>query len=82
MNRLIQGNAVENRESASNQTLWNRCDVCGQFISIKDFQSGSAIRKLLTPDSDYSYEEFETLCYRHSIDLSKYQNLHYEIKRL
>ena len=64
----------------SSRDVWNRCDICGQFISIKDFESGLAIRQLLTPDSDYSSEEYETLCYKHSIDLSKYQNLHYEIR--
>lgn len=49
--------------------IWNRCDICGQFISIKDFESGSAIRQLLTPDSDYSSEEYETLCYKHAKEL-------------
>lgn len=42
--------------------IWNKCDICGQFISLKDFESGLAIRKLLTPDSDYSTEEYETIC--------------------
>ena len=48
---------------------WNKCDVCGQFISLKDFESGDATRQLLTPDSDYSYEEYETLCRKHTKEL-------------
>lgn len=43
---------------------WNRCDVCGQFISFKDFGKG-AVRNLLTPDSDCSKETWETLCVKH-----------------
>ena len=42
---------------------WNRCDVCGQFIALADFERG-AIRKLLTPDSHFSRETYETLCAR------------------
>lgn len=45
---------------------WNRCDVCGKFISMQDFQDGKALRHLLTPDSDRSREEFETLCSEHN----------------
>jgi hypothetical protein len=44
--------------------LWNRCDICGRFIAYKDFDHG-AVRTLLTPDSDHSREEWETLCQRH-----------------
>lgn len=45
---------------------WNRCDACGQFISMKDFENGTAIRQMSTPDSDYSVESYETLCAHHS----------------
>lgn len=45
---------------------WNKCDTCGKFISMKDFNSGKAIRTLLSVDSDYSCEEYETLCRKHS----------------
>jgi hypothetical protein len=41
--------------------VWNRCDECGQFISYIDFMQG-AIRRLVTPDSDRSREEYLTLC--------------------
>ena len=33
-----------------------RCDVCGRFVGM----NGS--RRLITPDSDRSSEEYETLC--------------------
>lgn len=46
---------------------WNRCDVCGRFIPLDNFREhGGAVRKLLTPDSDRSVEEWETLCKEHS----------------
>ena len=43
-----------------NKTI--KCDACGQFISYKALESGKAMRSMVTPDSDYSYEEWETLC--------------------
>jgi CRISPR/Cas system-associated protein Cas10 (large subunit of type III CRISPR-Cas system) len=45
---------------------WNRCDVCGKFISFADFESGKALRIMVTPDSDYTAETFETLCRDHN----------------
>ena len=44
---------------------WNRCDVCGQYIPIDDFASGKASRALFTPDSEFTTEEYETLCHKH-----------------
>lgn len=44
---------------------WNRCDVCGRFIAMKDFDKG-ARRNLLTPSSEFTREEFETLCIEHA----------------
>lgn len=41
---------------------WNRCDYCGKFISFSDLDSGKASRKLVTPDSYLSKEEYETVC--------------------
>ncbi len=35
----------------------DKCDVCGQFVSYMRMH-----RKMITPDSDYSKEEWETLC--------------------
>ena len=34
-----------------------KCDHCGQFIS-----NGEARHVMISPDSDWSYEEWETLC--------------------
>lgn len=45
-----------------------RCDVCGRFISIADLEKGFATRQLITPDSYFSREEYETLCISHSIN--------------
>lgn len=44
---------------------WNRCDVCGRFIPYDDFAGGHAERNLITPDSAFTREEWETLCHRH-----------------
>lgn len=41
---------------------WNRCDVCGHFIAMADFESGAALREMTTPDSAYSMESYKTLC--------------------
>lgn len=48
------------------QDRWNRCDVCGRFVSFIDLDSGDATRRLIFPDSDYSTETYETLCPRHN----------------
>jgi hypothetical protein len=42
-----------------------RCDACGRFVGVDDFAKG-ALRQLVTPLSDYSREEFETLCVEHA----------------
>lgn len=44
---------------------WNRCDVCGRFISFNDFDCGNAVRKMITPDSHLSHEDYMTLCETH-----------------
>lgn len=43
-----------------------RCDVCGQFIAYDDIDSGKAIHVMKTPDSDLSYETWESLCWYHT----------------
>lgn len=45
---------------------WNRCDLCGRFIAMYEFDEGKAIRYMTKPDSDYSCEEYETLCSDHA----------------
>lgn len=39
---------------------WNQCSICGKFVSMADFTSGAARRELVTPDSEFTSEEFET----------------------
>ena len=44
---------------------WNRCNICGRFISYKDFVNGKAVNKLITPSSlftDESYDIFHIKC--------------------
>ena len=45
---------------------WNRCGVCGKFIPFEDFESGKAKRVMVTPDSHFTSEEYETLCAEHN----------------
>jgi hypothetical protein len=45
---------------------WNRCDCCGRFISMKDFETNAATRHMITPDSHFSRETYETLCKKHA----------------
>ena len=47
-----------------NDDLWNRCDVCGRIIALKDFLNG-ATRRLITPDAEGTRETWETLCKDH-----------------
>ena len=44
-----------------------KCDFCGKFIPYSDLEAGRAIRRFITPDSDRSREEYETLCRDHII---------------
>ena len=45
---------------------WNRCDVCGRFISYEDFKNNIASRKMILPDSEISSETYQTLCAKHN----------------
>jgi hypothetical protein len=49
---------------------WNRCDECGKFIAHKDFDDG-ATRELISPDSEYSMETWETLCKKHAMETAQ-----------
>jgi hypothetical protein len=49
----------------TDRELWNRCDQCGRFIAMEDFDRG-AVRNLIYPDSHFTAEEWETLCIRHA----------------
>lgn len=46
-------------------STWNRCDVCGKYIPIKDFGEG-ALRRLVYPDSELTEETWETLCKKYT----------------
>jgi hypothetical protein len=39
---------------------WNRCDVCGVFIGLAEFESGTAVRRMATPDTAFSSETYAT----------------------
>ena len=41
-------------------SLWNQCVYCGKLVAIQEFTRGLANRELITPDSEYTSEEFET----------------------
>ena len=43
-----------------------KCDICGKFISYESLEKCEARRILITPDSAYSSEEYETLCKNHN----------------
>lgn len=45
--------------------LWNKCHECGRIIPYADFESGKALNRMIMPDSDVSYESWETLCRDH-----------------
>lgn len=41
---------------------WRKCVECGQFVSYEDLETGRASRNMITPDSYFSIERFETIC--------------------
>lgn len=43
---------------------WNRCDDCGKYIGFAELESGEARIRMVTPDSEYTRETWETLCSR------------------
>jgi hypothetical protein len=47
-----------------------KCDVCGRYIGYADLHAGRAVRRLLTPDSHLTREEYETLCRDHAPQVS------------
>lgn len=44
----------------SNYDAITRCDICGRFVSYLDIESGRAVRNLITPDTDFTSEDWET----------------------
>ena len=54
---------------AERDPMWNRCDVCGRYIALSAFDyynERRAVRRILTPDSEFTREEWETLCPQHA----------------
>ena len=41
-------------------TIWNKCDFCGRFIGIEEFVNLTAERHVVTPDTAFTAEEYET----------------------
>lgn len=39
---------------------WNRCDYCGRFIGLKEFANHTAETFLVTPDTEFTAETYET----------------------
>ncbi len=48
-----------------NDPHWNRCDICGRYIPLTDLDSGKANRRMVTPDTAFTSESYETLCKEH-----------------
>lgn len=51
--------------------LWNQCDECGRLIGYDDFLNEVATNRLVTPDSEFTHEEWETLCKWHAKPLGQ-----------
>lgn len=41
-----------------------KCDACGRFIPIIDIDLGRASHKMITPDSGYTSESYESICFQ------------------
>lgn len=50
------------RKAKRREKPWNRCDGCGMFISMKAFDIGMARRRLVSEDTAFSREAYETTC--------------------
>lgn len=48
------------RTSREEGKYWSRCEDCGQFIGLDEFDNGRAVRKVVYPDSEYTQETYET----------------------
>lgn len=48
--------------SPKNKDDWRKCDYCGRYIAIHDFETDSAIRHLISEDTSYSSEDWEVCC--------------------
>ena len=51
--------------------IWNRCDYCGRFIGLKEFDEGNARRFMSQPDNHFGPEKYMTYhvyCYDVAMD--------------
>lgn len=39
-----------------NEGIWNRCEICGQFIGFAEFDAETATHNLVYPDSEITVE--------------------------
>jgi hypothetical protein len=39
-----------------------QCDICHRFVALKDLANGTATRRCISDDTEFSKEEYETLC--------------------
>lgn len=46
----------------TNYSIGIICNKCGSFVNIDSLISGEAKREMVYPDSDFTVEEWETLC--------------------
>jgi hypothetical protein len=44
-----------------------RCDVCGCYIPFEHLADETALRRLVYPDSEFTIETYETLCWKHNV---------------
>ncbi len=52
-----------------------KCDLCGKFIGLDEFDNGTARRKLVQPDNEFGGEEYETYhmeCFEAAFGLCTY----------
>lgn len=54
------------------EKYWNRCDICGKYISIADFDSKKA-KRTISYDY-YGSEVYDTFCKKHNPDKKKKKN--------
>ena len=55
-----------------------RCDICGRFVSYGALEDGRAIHRMVFPESEYSFETFETICPRCMSIENKKKGKHHE----
>lgn len=56
-----------------------KCDVCGKFISYADLEENKATVRMVTPDSAYTSEQYESLCKKHTSEYDKGLNIYQRI---